>query len=263
MKLIWYGNASVYIESNNCSLMFDPYLKDLPDSYEPEKLYEKRRNAFEKCKDIVITHGHLDHLSSIYELYKSSDAKIFLSKTPYNTLSSKGFDKNRLVEITPGSTINIGDFSIQILQGKHVRYDLKLLLSIIFSKRTFHMRHEFIELLKKHLQYPENNETLFFEILCEEKRIQVMGSAGLDKNTTYPQNADLLILPNQGRSDINSYNIPITKVLMPKRVLIDHWDDSFPPLSYNIDCTEYIQLLKTNCPQIKSEILREGKEIWI
>ncbi len=263
MRLIWYGNASVYIESEGTSLMFDPYLKDLPDGYEPGEMYSARRAMFEGCENILITHGHIDHLSSISELYGGSKAQIYLSRTPSKTLKKQGFDKKRLHIVAPGDTLQFGNINIRIYQGRHVKYDLRLLLSIVFSRRTWRMLPHFLHLLWTHLNYPEKKETLFYEIECEGKRIQIAGSAGLDKNTSYHAGADVLILPNQGRSDINSYNIEITKKLNPKRVLLDHWDDSFPPLSDRVDCSEYIERLRSECPQIKAEILLEGNEIWI
>jgi len=61
-------------------------------------------------------------------------------------------------------------------------------------------------LLKLDLQYKENHEIVFFEIRAEGKRIQIMGSADLADGVEYPTEADVLILPHQGRSDIDSHN---------------------------------------------------------
>ena len=57
----------------------------------------------------------------------------------------------------------------------------------------------------------------------------------LDAKTEYPTDADLLILPLQGRSDQDTYALRIVEKLLPKWVLLDHYDDTFPPMTSPVD----------------------------
>ena len=57
----------------------------------------------------------------------------------------------------------------------------------------------------------------------------------------YPTEADLLILPYNGWAD----NLPpaerVIRRLRPKRVLLDHWDDTFPPVTRPLDLTPILE----------------------
>ena len=62
-----------------------------------------------------------------------------------------------------------------------------------------------------------------------------MGSMNLREEIDYPAGADVLVLPYNGWPD----NLPPAKAIIerlrPKTVLLDHWDDTFPPLTTPVD----------------------------
>ncbi len=101
---------------------------------------------------------------------------------------------------------------------------------------------------------------MFYEILAEGKRIQLMGSANLNENENYETGADLLILPHQGRSDIDEINTVIVQKLKPKRVLLDHYDDAFPPYSAQINVDGFCQRMSKTLP---TEKLLEGISVEV
>lgn len=68
-----------------------------------------------------------------------------------------------------------------------------------------------------------------------------MGSMNLDSNTEYPTGADALVLPLQGRSDQDTYALALVERLKPKAVLLDHYDDAFPPLSSQVDTSGFVR----------------------
>ena len=89
----------------------------------------------------------------------------------------------------------------------------------------------------------ERGETLLYEVRADGKRIQILGSLGLCPAVAYPTGADALILPYQGRSDLVTYGWPLVERLAPRAVYLDHYDDSFPPLTAAIDTTPFCDLL--------------------
>nr|AGS53561.1 hypothetical protein [uncultured bacterium contig00062] len=44
------------------------------------------------------------------------------------TLISKGVDEDRIHKITHGDVLNIGPFKIHVLKGKHIVFDIRLIL---------------------------------------------------------------------------------------------------------------------------------------
>ncbi len=51
------------------------------------------------------------------------------------------------------------------------------------------------------------------------------------------------MLPFQGRSDLTEYALPLAERLAPKAILLDHWDDAFPPMSAEIETGAFESLV--------------------
>ncbi|MCC8066095.1 MAG: MBL fold metallo-hydrolase [Clostridiales bacterium] len=260
MKITWYGTASILLEIAETSLLFDPFLKCLPNGYESKKLYRQREAAFGTAANILITHGHMDHLSSVMSLYENKPCTIFLTGTPATTLTKQGFPEAKLHRIAPGDVLHFPGVSVCVYQGKHIHFDAKLILQKAFSLNAWRHFSRLLYLLQLNFQYRENNEIVFYEIRAEGKRIQIMGSADLADEVEYPIGADALILPHQGRSDIDSHNEAIIKRLNPKRVLLDHYDDAFPPISELVPVDAFCKKMSVTVP---TENLIEGRPIEI
>ncbi len=258
MKITWYGTASVILETENTSLVFDPYLKDVPRKKESKEIKENRRQVFSTQKNVLITHGHFDHLASVKSIYQDKDCKVYLTKTPFMTLKKRKFPSDKLQEIHAGDTLFFGDISVRVLAGKHVQfisYDVikSFFKRIIYLPRAIRLGIDFFK-------YPENNETLVYEVFVEDKVIQIMGSAGLRDDVDYTCGADVLILPHQGRHDIDNYNRLIVERLKPKRVLLDHYDDSFPPFSRDINVDNFCDTMSKT---VQTEKLKEGQLVEV
>jgi hypothetical protein len=71
-----------------------------------------------------------------------------------------------------------------------------------------------------------------------------MGSLNLDEDIEYPKSVDLFILPLQGRSGIGKYAIKFVERLKPKKILLDHFDDTFPPISSTVNTGRFISLMR-------------------
>ncbi len=259
MKIIWYGTASVLVTTKEQSLLFDPYLKCLLKGQEPQSASERRLRAFQAQRTIFITHGHFDHLASISELYKERECQIYLTKTPYKRLRKEGVPQEKLRLIAPDEEIRLSkDVVIRTVQGKHMQLKKMDMLKESFSKRHFAHPIRKLKLSVQYCQYHERGEILFYEIFAEGKRIQLMGSANLRDDVEYATGADLLILPHQGRSDIDEFNQKIVQRLQPKRVLLDHYDDAFPPYSKDVFVDDFCEKMSRTVPTQK---LIEGEPV--
>ncbi|MBQ3266114.1 MAG: MBL fold metallo-hydrolase [Ruminococcus sp.] len=232
MKLSWYGTAAVMLESDGYRIMFDPFLGiELNESLCRRKLQAVR---YRTADAVLVTHGHFDHIMDIPKVYQNSEIEIYATETPCKTLLSRGVGKEKLRLITPGIGFHLGPFTIKVYQGRHCRFDLGVMLKTVLKKDTLTHPKRLYQLIQLNRSYAENGETLFFEIEAEGKRIQLMGSMGLDLDTAYPTRADVLILPFQGTSNPAKTVRPIIAKLQPKSILLDHYDNSFPPMSSHI-----------------------------
>jgi L-ascorbate metabolism protein UlaG (beta-lactamase superfamily) len=101
-----------------------------------------------------------------------------------------------------------------------------------------------------------------YDISVAGERVLLMGSLNLDRETEYPVGADLLIMPLQGRSDIAKYAMKFLERLRPKRVLVDHCDDAFPPISSRVDTGRFAALMNHRYPDVAVLCPQAGVE-WM
>ncbi len=243
MKIRWYGTAALLITEGGGALAFDPFLGIPEGDPEPERVRCEIPPELTEVRDVFVTHGHFDHIIQIPALYAGGGAVIHATDTPCRTLISRGMSENQLDGIAPGWHDSVGGIGIRAFQGRHCVFDTPLVIrTLLRFLRPGHFRHG-LRLLKYNRNYPEEGEILFYELECRGRRLQIMGSMGLAPDESYPTGADLLILPYQGKSSPAGYAASLVERLRPRAVLLDHYDDSFPPMTAQVGTAEFESLL--------------------
>ena len=238
MKLQWFTTAAFLLIEGGTAIAFDPFL-GLPLG---RRWPNMDGHEFEKADAVFVTHGHFDHILELPSLLFDSDAPVYCTEAPGLTLRKHGM-ASRTRDIRPGQTVDVGPFQVRAYRGRHCRFDGPLIRQTITSPRLWKHLPRALRLLYLSLTYPEKGETLFYEVSTGEKRVQVMGSMGLCPDADYPTEADALVLPYQGRSDLLTYGWTIIERLRPGAVYLDHYDDSFPPLTAAVDTKPFCDLL--------------------
>ena len=235
MKITWTTTASLLIESEGCVLAFDPFMEMPLNKHYDEPGRPELAELYRKADRVYISHGHFDHIYHFKNLYKGTDTQIFGTNEPVKSLLRDGLKKEQLHVIRPGYKEDFGPFEIEAYQGRHCKFDIPIIISTLLNKRTITNLKRIREIQALRKLYEENGEMLFYEIKAEGKRIQIMGSMGMDPETEYPEGADLLIMALQGRADQDDYAMQFVKKLKPKEIMLYHIDDSFPPMSSEVD----------------------------
>ena len=258
MRLKWYGTATMLIEQDGTQLLFDPFLSLNPNAFKPSI------DELSKIDNILVTHGHLDHIVDIPAILNHGDGetKVYCTASPRETLISKGIEERKIRPITPGDVLIIRPFEVHIMKGKHIVFDKRLIMKTFFSPRVFRNWSNFRYLLNENKICSEAGETVIYDIRVRDERVLLLGSLNLDENTEYPKGADLLILPLQGRSDVSKYAMHIIDRLQPKKVLLDHFDDSFPPISSAVKTEQFVLLMKNEYPDV-TVICPQAGAAWI
>ena len=231
MRLVWHGTASIEIQTGDTTFLFDPFVP-LKHSPVPVTLKE-----FDGYRNVFITHGHVDHIASLPQIVKRNpDVRIHCTKTPYKTLLRKGVPEENMVQIAPGKVWHTQgasadqSISIKAFPGKHARLTALSWQRAVYALRS-PARGNIPYLLKECAISPEKRESLFYEIEAEGKRVAMMGSLNMRSDVAYPTGADVLILPYNGWSDNYPPAMSVLERLKPQRVLLDHYDDTFPPFT--------------------------------
>lgn len=257
MKITWYGTASLLIENEESRILIDPFLPLKGAANHPSLL------DYQKEDSILITHGHIDHLGSIPKILLHSDATVYCSAVPAATLEKKNADSDQIVIIRPGDVLHFGNIKTTVLSGKHVRFDRKLIRHTLCSPRIFRYFPNFLSLLFHNHTFVEGNETLAYLIETGGRKILVLGSLALDETTDYPKYVDMLILPYQGATDLISASFSVIDRIEPRTVLLDHFDDAFPPISRQIDTKPLRKALKEHYPDLPVVKPTAGKSVTL
>ena len=262
MEITWYGTASLILREGDKAIAFDPFF-DMPvGCFTNKDLVSLPKDDFRAVTDIFVTHGHFDHIYYLPELCGLSHFLIHCTQAPRKTLIRRGVSPERIIPAVAGQTDSAPPFTVTAYQSRHCRYTVPTILQTVFGRGFFRHPIHLLRLLQEMLCCPEKGEILLYEVSWAGKRIQILGSLGLDGNTEYPTGADILILPFQGRSDLKTYALDIVRRLKPCRVLLDHYDNTFPPISNDIPTENFIKIL---CEQerIPCSAMVKGRSIHV
>ncbi len=242
----WYGTASVLLDINGEKLLFDPFFRM------NDKLKKPNIKEFSEVDFIFNTHPHFDHLCDLPKILQVSKAKFYGTPTAYLRLETQGVDvENRVEILCPHDHIKTKNAEIFVHRTKHVKNDIWLVLRTalrILSKFQF---KKALSVLKTHKQFLMGGDIVAFEIRAEGKTIVIFGSAGFDERAKLPKEIDFLIWPFQGRSNMNGYSKKIVSQINPKNVILDHFDNAFPPITNTIKTTKFAKIMKKECKNMK------------
>lgn len=88
MKIIYHGHSFVQIETNNLSVLIDPFISGNPTAItKPEEF---------KCDYVILTHGHGDHISDAITIAKKNNATIIASFEVANYAAAKEINSHPL-----------------------------------------------------------------------------------------------------------------------------------------------------------------------
>ena len=256
MKLRWFGTATISYTQNGQTIIFDPFCG------RNKKLGCVSFRELAAQGDIFITHGHFDHLADVPLILAENEAVVYCSQPTADTLISQGVPHERVKAVRPGQILTVGHFNIHVFQGKHINFDSKLILRTFFNLGLLRYFASFIRILKINSKFPES-QTLIYVIEADSKKIMHMGSLNLADGKVYPQDPDILALPFQGRSDLETYALSFVEKIRPKTIYLHHFDDAFPPVSSSVATGIFIRNVEKDFPDIKVIVPKRGEVINI
>ena len=256
MKLTWYGTATIGLDDGETKLLFDPFVRMNP------RIETTPIEGFAGFDAVLVTHGHLDHIYSIPALMKTDEnVPVYCTETPKKTMVAFGAPENRIRVIRPGDTLAFGKFTVRVWQFRHIVFDPIYILTVA-PKCVLMLPRLFRQAYLNH-KMPENHEIVAYEITHEGKKIFLTGSFRDTPEITYPKNVDLLVLANGGSVFVPEKTKGFIDKYTPKAVLVDHFDDAFPPVTRSVSVKRLQRTVAKAHPEIRFIVPEICKEIEI
>ena len=243
MKIRWYGTATVNFIHDNGSILLDPFIARNP------RLDCGSAKGLAGLGDIFITHGHLDHASDVPLISAMGNRRVFCSPETAKILSAEGIATELIVAVKPGDVIKNGPFTIKVLASQHCQSDPILIIKTLTSPRMLKHSKAVLPMIKEHLKFKMGN-VLAYQIQAGDKTILHLGSLNLSNDEVYPEKVDVLTLPFQGRADVSVYALQLVQRIKPQALFLHHFDNTFPPISNNINYREFVKSVQQLFPDM-------------
>jgi L-ascorbate metabolism protein UlaG (beta-lactamase superfamily) len=207
--------------------------------------------SFDPADHIFITHGHIDHLRDTPDLLSRLGGYVYCTETPAITLRSRGVRNQQIRIIAPGHAVNFekSGIRVRVKRGKHILFDPPKVIGTLASPRMMRYR-ENLKILREALQWPESDETVIFEVDVNGRLVTIIGSLAIDRRESYTAAPDLLILPYQGHTRMAHTAYRVAERIKPGAIMLDHFDDAFPPLSRDIDTSPFTERMREQMPGV-------------
>ncbi len=254
MRIKWYGTASLLIEGGSTRILVDPYLRKYNRKLPPFPVEEAA-----SADAAFITHPHLDHFCDIGAFLERGLKTVYVSENGIRHARENGIPDGRMLPLNENRKFEVGDITVRTFQSRHCVFDAATVLSVALNPVTYFHFRDGVELLSMTKRFRITDDIYALEFSAEGKKIMVLGSAGMDVNTEYPDGADLLVFPYQGRSRMHRYMIPFLNVFQPKAVMIDHFDDAFPPLTHSINVKHFAPTVTKILPGARAIVPKENE----
>lgn len=111
VKLTWLSHASWLIESGSQRLLLDPFFTDNP-------VATVQPDAFDNVTDVLISHGHFDHVADAAAILKSSGARLISNFEIVQWFGNKHQVTNALA-MNLGGTAELAEGEIKMVPALH------------------------------------------------------------------------------------------------------------------------------------------------
>jgi L-ascorbate metabolism protein UlaG (beta-lactamase superfamily) len=115
MQITWYGHAAFRLDFDGKAVLIDPFFTGNP------AFVSDKAAAIRGVSDIVLTHGHGDHVGDTLDIARSTGAKVTTNFDLCMWLASKGLEKFN--PMNTGGTTDLGGFTVTLVRADHSSSD--------------------------------------------------------------------------------------------------------------------------------------------
>ena len=117
MQITWYGHSAFRLDFGGNAVLIDPFFTGNP------AFVSDPREAMRGVKNVVLTHGHGDHVGDTLEIAKQNAATVTTNYDLCMWLAAKGLEKFN--PMNTGGTTDLGAFTVTMVHADHSSGDIK------------------------------------------------------------------------------------------------------------------------------------------
>lgn len=259
MRLQWLGTSGYKIETDDLSILIDPYLSRNALAHPVQSLKTEDVAA---AGQIFITHGHFDHISDVPAIMATGKSQAYCSETAASTLIRYGADSDRIHAMAAdGFSIDFGAYRAEAFFSRHVKFDIPLVVRTLCRMGPSGYRRASRAGIRDN--YPLG-QVLSWRFNINGYSIHHFGSAGSTADELKRLSArplDLLLVPLQGNTRICDIALEYVRVLKPRLVIPHHQDNFYPPVSSAVDIRPFVMKVYETCPDTEVRVMAMNEMI--
>ncbi len=116
MQITWYGHSAFRLDFGTSAVLIDPFFTGNP------AFVSDRNAAIKGVTQIVLTHGHADHVGDAIEISKVTGAPVITNYDLCMWLAGKGLEN--FDPMNTGGTTDQGGFTVTLVRADHSSGDI-------------------------------------------------------------------------------------------------------------------------------------------
>lgn len=231
----WFGTDGWEISFGNRTILFDPWFSRFDSGFLTGKfnpnatlpLDEALINQhIKKADQILIGHGHWDHMADVPYIAKKTNAMVIGSETHANVMRAAGVPEGKIVQVKGGEYMQFEGYTIEVFPGVH---------SMGPTKKHVVPGHLFSVpgvTPTKIADMPEGDSLIYMITIGGKYSIFLMSTANYIERAIAGLRPDVALVASIFANQIHNFTPRLLKALnYPKVLLPTHWDHFEQPFT--------------------------------
>ena len=224
----WFGTDGWEVSFGNRTILFDPYFARIPTGFLSGKFDPKTPlksdpalmdQHVKKADQILIGHGHWDHLMDIPYIAKKTSAMVIGSESHANLLRAYGVPEGQIVQVKGGEHMQFDGYTIEVFPSLHSMGPTKK-----FAVPGH--RASVPEEPKTVGDLPEGDSLCYVITVADRHSVFLMSSANFIERAITGIRPDVALVASIFSNQIHDFTPRLLKALnYPKVILPTHWDN--------------------------------------
>jgi L-ascorbate metabolism protein UlaG (beta-lactamase superfamily) len=230
----WFGTDGWEISFGNKTILFDPWFSRFDSGFLTGKfnpaatlpLDETLINQHVKKADqILIGHGHWDHMADVPYIAKKSNAMVIGSETHANVMRAAGVPEGKIVQVKGGEYMQFDGYTIEVFPGIHSMGPTK---KHAVPGHFYHVPPA----PTKIADLPEGDSLIYVITIGGKFSIFLMSTANYNDRALTALKPDVALVASIFANQIHNFTPRLLRILnYPKWILPTHWDNFEAPFT--------------------------------